>query len=88
MATAIGQSPITVRAKFREIDAVLRRALYRKDEIDDVKAILQAVDVLGVPQSDEAPAGTVLLYRNGESFEIPTGSVAEALADGFSRTPG
>jgi hypothetical protein len=36
----------------------------------------------------ERLAGTVLLYRNGEEFEIPTGAVDEALADGFSRTPG
>ena len=34
----------------------------------------------------ERLAGTVLLYRNGESFEIPTGAVDKALADGFSRT--
>ena len=52
MATMIGQVPDTIRVKFREIDAVLRRALYRKDEIDDVKAILQAIDVLGVPQGN------------------------------------
>lgn len=52
MATTIGQAPDTIRVKFREIDAVLRRALYRKDEIDDVKAILQAIDVLGVPQGN------------------------------------
>jgi hypothetical protein len=86
MATTIGQSPITIRAKFREIDDVLRRALYRKDEIDDVKAILQAIDVLGVPQSDEAPAGTVLLWRDGEAYEIPQGDVEKAIAGGFSRS--
>ena len=34
----------------------------------------------------ERLAGTVLLYRDGESFEIPTGAVDKALADGFSRT--
>ena len=84
MATSPLQSPITVRAKFKEIDAVLRRALYRKTEIDDVKAILQAIDVLGVT-SDKASNGTVLLWRDGQEYEIPQGDVERAIASGFSR---
>jgi hypothetical protein len=75
MATTVGQAPITIRAKFREIDTVLRRALYRKDEIDDVKAILQAIDVLGVPQEDasamdDAPPNSFFtsIGENGETI--------------------
>ena len=38
-----------VRTKIHEIDRTLRMMLQRKDEIDDIGAILQAIDELGVP---------------------------------------
>ena len=47
--TGIWESPDKVRVKFRELETVLRRALERKDLIDDIGVILQTIDILGVP---------------------------------------
>jgi hypothetical protein len=79
------RSPRTLRTRFREIDKQLRLLLQRRTQIDDVGSILQAIDLLGVT-SDEAPAGTVLLWRDGEAYEIPQGDVERAIAGGFSRS--
>jgi hypothetical protein len=47
--TGIWESPDKVRVKFRELETVLRRALDRKDLIDDIGVILQTIDIIGVP---------------------------------------
>jgi hypothetical protein len=49
IGTGILESPDKVRIKFRELETVLRRALQRKELIDDIGAILQTIDILGVP---------------------------------------
>ena len=49
------ESPDKVRVKFRELETVLRRALERKDLIDDIGVILQTIDILGVPAVQTPP---------------------------------
>jgi len=49
------ESPDKVRVKLRELETVLRRALDRKDLIDDIGVILQTIDILGVPAVQTPP---------------------------------
>jgi hypothetical protein len=53
--TGVWQSPDKVRVKFRELETVLRRALDRKNELDDIGVILQTIDILGVPAVQTPP---------------------------------
>tara|TARA_R110000787_G_scaffold116740_1_gene227063 strand:- start:380 stop:802 length:423 start_codon:yes stop_codon:yes gene_type:complete len=76
MATSATSAPDTVRVKFREIDAVLRRALHRKESMDDVKAVLQAIDVLGVPQG-AASLSETSPNRNGAPSKAAHSYVGE-----------
>jgi hypothetical protein len=42
-----------VKTKIREIDRTLRMLLQRREEIDDVASLLQAIDELGVPMGSD-----------------------------------
>ena len=55
MSTGRLRSPDFVRLKFKEIDTVLRMELQSKRNVDDVRSILQVLDLLGVP-NDSATA--------------------------------
>jgi hypothetical protein len=75
--TGIFDSPDKVRIKFRELETVLRRALQRKDLIDDIGVILQTIDILGVPAETDRWGRTVRPFG-----DVPAGGVEMLAPDG------
>ena len=71
------ESPDKVRVKFRELETVLRRALQRKDLIDDIGVILQTIDILGVPAETDRWGRTVRPFG-----DVPAGGVEMLAPDG------
>ena len=71
------ESPDKVRVKFRELETVLRRALQRKDLIDDISVILQTIDILGVPAETDRGGRTVRPFG-----DVPAGGVEMLAPDG------
>jgi hypothetical protein len=87
--TGIWESPDKVRVKFRELETVLRRALDRKNELDDIGVILQTIDILGVPAETNrwGRTGDVeMLAPDGvELITVPPGEVEHYESRGATR---